>query len=409
MRTTHRSVSKVLAVLAVIGVALAAPAVATADDAPAVGPTVAGEVAPIDVKAGYSHQNSELRVVSHPGASIIFVHLVDLTLAPGVELVISDADKTTSHPYPGSGFSTDATPGKWAFGVPGDTALLELRVADPALARDLAGSGFQVDAYAWGYPVGGLESVCGADDRDDVECYAASHPTEYERSHAVARHYRIESPYVYLCTAWRVDPGDKMFTNEHCIEQASWLAASQFHFNYERAECHGTTNKPVTTVTGNTLLLNNPTFDFALFTINNPAAVEQFGYLELDPRTPVLHEEIYMAGHPDGNPKIFALESDMNTSGYCEIDAVGHPLIGPTDSGYYCDTSGGQSGSPVLARSTHKVIAIHHASYATCTGNQMNAGVRMQWIWNYVSPYFSGIFEDGFETGDMSAWSVTVP
>lgn len=252
-------------------------------------------------------------------------------------------------------------------------------------------------------------AVCGGDDRDDVECYSAAYPTEFERSRAVARHYRVESPWVYLCTAWRVGPGAMMFTNEHCLEQQAWLDASQFWFNYERVECHGSSNKPPTVVTGDSLMINNAAFDFALFTIDNPSAVEQFGYLELDIRAPVLHEEIYMAGHPDGNPKIFALESDMNTSGFCEIDAVTHPLLGARETGYYCDSSGGQSGAPVLARSSHKVLGLHHAGYDPCDGDRMNAAVRMDRIWLIVSGYMPWIFEDGFESGDMTAWSSAVP
>lgn len=415
MCTIHRRDWMISVMLAVTGAALALPSVVAADTTPLVGPTRAGEVAPANVRAGFSHDTSQLRMVTHPGASVIFVHFRDLALAPGVELVISDAEQKVSHTYPGAGFSSDSTPGSWALGIPGDTAVIELRVVDPALTADLAGSGFVVDRYGWGYPGGGgvPETVCGADDRDDVECYHDSYPTEFERSHAVARHYRIESPYVYLCTAWRVGPGDTMFTNQHCIEQQSWLTASQFFFNYERVECHGGTNKPPTIVTGNTLLFANWAFDFALFTINNPSALEQFGYLELDIRTPVLGEEIYMAGHPDGNPKKFALESDFNTGGLCVIDdAIRNGNTSNSDTGYYCDTSGGQSGSPVLARSSHKVIALHHFGLAAgvpCGGDDMNAGVRIDRIWPMVASFLPWIFEDDFESGDTSAWSATVP
>lgn len=415
MSAMHRPSWRMFVVLAAAGAVLNLSAVGAAGASQSVAPLRAGEVSAIDVRAGFSKETAVLRVVSHPGASVMFLHFQDLVLAPGVELVISDAEREVSHTYPGADFSFDTTPGRWALGLPGDTAVVELRVADPSLGADLTLSGFVIDRYGWGYPGGGgvPETVCGAEDRRDVECYHGSHPTEFERSRAVARHYRIESPYVYLCTAWRVGPGDTMFTNQHCLEQPSWLTASQFHFNYERVECDGTTNKPMTAVTGNQLLFANWAFDFALFTINNPSAVESFGYLELDIRTPVLGEEIYMAGHPDGDPKIFALESDFNTGGLCVIDdAIRNGNTSNSDTGYYCDTSGGQSGSPVLARSSHKVIALHHFGTATgvpCGGDNMNAGVRIDRIWPYVAAYLPWLFEDGFESGDTSAWSATVP
>jgi V8-like Glu-specific endopeptidase len=362
-----------------------------------------------DLRAGHSEATVEVRTLIESGASMMMVHLDQLALAPGVELLISDAEKTLVHTYPGADFNNDGEGGIWALGVPGDTVLLVLQVADPDRASDLSTSGFHVDSYLWGYSTFGFEGLCGADDRDDVECYATTHPTELERSRAVARYYWVEGGSGWLCTAWRVGPGDMMFTNEHCLEEQSWMNVSQVWFNWERVECHGATNKPPTVVTGANLITNSEFLDFALFTINNAAAVEQYGYLELDVRAPVLHEEVYMAGHPNGIPKIFALESDMNGSGLCEINAVSHPILGGLETGYYCDSSGGQSGSPVIARSSHKVLALHHAGWNPCSGDQMNAGVRMDRIWTLVADYLPWLFSDGFESGDTTAWSSTVP
>jgi V8-like Glu-specific endopeptidase len=49
-----------------------------------------------------------------------------------------------------------------------------------------------------------------------------------------------------------------------------------------------------------------------------------------------------------------------------------------TDVAYYCDTEGGSSGSPVLARSTNKVVALHHF------GGCPNSGVRIDLIYAQV-------------------------
>jgi hypothetical protein len=406
-----RAASVINAMLLFVGVC----GLGTAAGPMALAPQRAGEIEPIDVAAGYSPDTAQERIVWYPDASFLTVHFSRLDLAPGVELSVSDLEEAVVHTYPGAGFTTDGQPGKWALGVPGDTTVIELRVVDPQLSADLSQSGFEIDRIAWEYPLGGggvPETVCGGDDRQDVECYSSSHPTEFERSHAVAYHRRIMGG-VWLCTAWRVGPGDQMFTNHHCLENQSWLDASSFWFNYERTGCNTGVNKPITSVTGDSLLINDFTLDFALFTIDNPAAVQQYGYLELDVRLPVLQEEIYMAGHPDGIPKIFALESDFNAGGLCVIDDVVRDGNGPsTDTGYYCDSSGGQSGSPVLARSSHKVIALHHFGIGgglPCGGVYMNAGVRIDRIWPFVEDYLSLSYSDGFESGDLSAWSSSYP
>jgi hypothetical protein len=200
-----------------------------------------------------------------------------------------------------------------------------------------------------------------------------------------------------------------MFTNQHCLENQQWLDASSFYFNYEKAECEGTQLKPVRVVSGNELLATHSLLDFALFTIDNLQNVAQFGYLEIDPRVPIQGEEIYMAGHYDGLPKTLALESDMNGSGMCEVDAPIHPIVGAREMGYFCDTSGGQSGSPVIARSDYRVIALHHAGYNPCTATRLNLGVRMDRIWPYVESYLGSFFDDGFESGNTDGWSSTGP
>jgi hypothetical protein len=61
----------------------------------------------------------------------------------------------------------------------------------------------------------------------------------------------------------------------------------------------------------------------------------------------------------------------------CKIDNIGGSCTGePNDLRYACDTEGGSSGSPVLARSTHKVVGLHHCG-GGCGGNM---GVRIDAI-----------------------------
>ena len=66
---------------------------------------------------------------------------------------------------------------------------------------------------------------------------------------------------------------------------------------------------------------------------------------------------IYIVGHPSGRPKEISLYSthasdQNNPDGFCEIFSQDEPVcVGGTvgEIGYYCDTEGGSSGSPVLA------------------------------------------------------------
>ena len=45
----------------------------------------------------------------------------------------------------------------------------------------------------------------------------------------------------------------------------------------------------------------------------------------------------------------------------------------------------------------------------SCGGPNMNAGVRIDQIWPLIEPFLGPLFADGFESGDMSAWSTFVP
>ncbi len=376
-------------------------------------PKRAGDVVPTDLELGLVAEKIQTVTIHEPDASSIKVHFADMDLAEGVTVTVADPGGFMVHTYPGAASTTDGRPGFWALSVLGDTAVITLEGA----AAGLMDSVLQVDMYAWGYPLDPLygpplETVCGDDDRMDVVCYEQSYPIEFAQASASA-HVRIATPQgLFVCTGWRIGEGPHMMTNEHCVTSQSDLDSTEFWFNWQRLTCGSGPSGPITVVSGDTFLVDNYTLDFALVTIDDPAAVEEFGFLELDVRTPELGEAIYIPGHPDGTLKRYALESDVNAGGLCVIDDAIRNGRGPnTDTGYFCDSSGGQSGSPVLARSSHKVIALHHFGTGTtpCGGTVMNAGVRIDRIWPFIEPFLGPIFENGFESGDFTGWSSTVP
>lgn len=231
------------------------------------------------------------------------------------------------------------------------------------------------------------KSTCGVNERRDAVCYQSSHPTEFERSRPVAR---LVMSGGGLCTAWRVGSGNHMFTNNHCVDSQADVAAAEAWFNYQRTSCGSGGTAATTKVSGNTMLKTDYTLDYTLFTVNNFGSLSSFGYYGLDVRSPSSQEQIYIPQHGAGNPKELAITSDQNTGGVCRIDVVSATGRGTgTDTGYYCDTIGGSSGSPVLASSSNKVIALHH--FGGCT----NQGVRIDRIWPQVASYFNNTVPDG--------------
>jgi PKD repeat protein len=196
-----------------------------------------------------------------------------------------------------------------------------------------------------------------------------------------------------LCTAWRVGPDNRVFTNNHCTSTQSGVASTEVWFNYQQSSCNGS-SATVTKVVGDQLLATQATLDYTLFTVQNFATISSFGYLGLDVRQPSLNEEIFIAGHPGGRQKELSVVSDQDGGGRCRVndpDADGNATN--SDAGYYCDTEGGSSGSPVIARSSNRAIALHHF------GGCLNSGAKFSLIWPQVSSHFGGVVPPGDNDG----------
>lgn len=345
-------------------------------------------------------------VIRAPGASFIKVHFDWFNLPDSAYVEVRNPRGTEVYRYGMSDrddFTYDEALGEDGYNsfasmsITGDQAIVTVYSALPFSWED--GYGVYIGRYMEGYPNGVIEeligeplegpissSTCGAMQRTPVECYSSSHPTEYERAKSVARLLMSGS----LCTAWRAGDDNRLFTNNHCMSTASAVSGSESWFNYQYSSCSSSSTTTATKVSGNSMLMTNYNYDVTLYTVNNFSSIQGFGNLGLDVRTPSLHEEIYIPQHGSGNPKELSIEDDQNATGICRIDdAIANGRVANSDTGYYCDTIGGSSGSPVLARSSHKAIALHH--YGGCT----NQGVRIDLIWPLVSSYFGGVIPDG--------------
>jgi lysyl endopeptidase len=317
------------------------------------------------------------RTLRYPGVDYVKVHFDPSAAGPTDKVTVQDPTGQESQTYTAQDLQHA---GDWAMSISGDTAIV-------------SGRGFKVDKVARGMTPDERaaadkkeaeqesaqreESICGrVDSGENAACYRSSDPVAYAHSKPVAR---LLINGVELCSAWRVGPNNRMFTNHHCIASSGDASDTEVWFNYECARCDGGPTLRPTKVWGDRVLATNTTLDYTLFTVQNFNAIAKFGYLVLDVRQPARGEELYIPQHPRGDPTVIAAEDPQEQSGNCEVANPSYDgYANNTDISYYCDTDGGSSGSPVISRKTNEVIALHHF------GGCPNSGVRIDLIYRQV-------------------------
>ncbi|GLE02432.1 hypothetical protein PINS_up011270 [Pythium insidiosum] len=216
--------------------------------------------------------------------------------------------------------------------------------------------------------VGGDESVCGTDESQEAVCLSGA---MYTTSQSVARlTIRKDSGFnVAFCTGFLLGCEGHLLTNQHCIR--NWMDALNTMVEFlaeaqqcgaqscaERGACPGSLR-----VRSTALVAVSSDLDYALvkLTPDDGTAVStllaQVGYLQLRADGPRLDEEIYIPQHPLGWGKRIATTASGKPG---RIESMSVDTCGGRDAGYYVDTQEGSSGSPVLATSDNKVVALHH-------------------------------------------------
>lgn len=359
-------------ILCSLAFALAAPAAVPA-------PLRVGELEPASISVAGPYEKAfgaEARTfrVSFPEATYIRVHFAKFDLAPGDWLTIASPDGLESYTFTGRG--PNGTGEFWASSVLGDTAVVRLQAAVGG------GGGFEIDSFGRGTadlvpdlpgPGAGTESECGTTDWEDAKCRQGT--TEYDRAKGVALEL---IGCCSACTAFKVSDSGQFLTNNHCISSQSGVNSTELRFYYETSGCGGTASYSGSVV-GGSFLATNGTLDYTLF--RSSGDTSSIPCLPLDPRLPPVGEGIYIAGHPYAGPKKLSIrDTTKGQSGLCAVDASPYPGNDSTsDVGYYCDTAGGSSGSPVLSAQTQKVVALHHF------GGCLNSGVRIDRIYGQIS------------------------
>lgn len=343
-----------------------------------------------------SHERRIEHRLRQAGASFIKVHFQQLKLPAGAYVQVSSADGQEYYRYDGRSTAQatfnpaageDGRQRFAAMSVSGEQALITLVL--PAGVGWQDGHQLKIDKFFAGLaavdpaPDSDVStfSTCGINERRDAVCYASSHASAFDRSRPVARLLIGGSG---LCTGWRVGKDNHLLTNNHCVATAGELSGTEVWFNYQNSQCGKNSPATVVKVTGQQLFRTDYTLDYTLFSVNDFTRISSFGHLGLTVRPPQQGESIFIPQHGAGNPKELAIFSDQNNSGLCEIDVASTAgRAAGTDTGYYCDTIGGSSGSPVIAAQTQNAIALHH--FGGCT----NQGVLISKIWPQVADVFN--------------------
>ncbi|MQA27806.1 MAG: serine protease [Micromonosporaceae bacterium] len=379
------------------------------------GVTTAGELRAVSSALSYP-KNGREQILRHPGATYVKVHFRSLDLAAGDYITVANRAGTEVYRYASdpsragrsgnSDFTVDGGPGFWAMSIDGDTAVVTLHSRN----RARGGAAAVIDQFWRGYDSAEIDahnvralSVCGTDARRDVVCYQSSHPTEHTRSKAVAK---LLIGGGGSCTTWRVGNTNRMLTNKHCISSQSGVSSSEAQFAYECAICGGNNPAPGTKVSGATLHKvstgGSGELDYTLYSVNNFSSISGFGTLYLETRAATNGERMYIPGHGDGRPKRLSIYEDTQGGAVCTVKNASQNTW---NIGYSCDTSGGNSGSPVLS-ANHKVIALHHL------GGCPNQGAKAHMIYNDIkdlidngsAPPPAAVYSDTFESA--TGWTV---
>lgn len=323
------------------------------------------------------------RVFSWPGAGYIAIHFADFDLAVGDYVEVSDPERQFVYTYEGKGKVVRG--GKavisqfWARHIPGEIAVVRLYSNNP-----YGGEGFVIDRWVRGMDVetirmnlrlagGDTEAICNADDKQWAKCYQGT--TMYDESRAVCRLLINGSS---ACTGFLIGSEGHIMTNNHCISTQSEADNTDYEFMAEGATCQtsctGWFACPGTVVaTSGTMVKTDSNLDYTL--VRLPTNVTgTYGYMQFRNSLPTVGERIYIPQHPGAKGKMLAVNSDAD-GGYCTVYSTNETpcMGGPGDIGYYADTEGGSSGSPVLAYSDNLIVALHHCANCPNRGVPVNA------------------------------------
>jgi lysyl endopeptidase len=314
--------------------------------------------------------------IQWPNAGYIAIHFSEFNLAKGDYVEISSPDGRFYYRFSEKGKKvkhknrTEELSEFWATHIPEDKVIVRL-----VSKNKRSGHGFVIDKYARGYESGyiravlaGLEeeamfeAICSSDDKEWAPCYDGT--TMYDKARAVCR---LLIGGTSACTGWLLGSEGHIMTNNHCISTQSSASNTDYEFMAEGATCStscaswGACPGTVEASSG-TLIQTDSALDYTLILL--PTNITgTYGYMQFRDTLPTVGERIYIPQHPSAYGKQIAVLSDTDGP-YAKIYSLNETPCsgGPGDIGYYADTEGGSSGSPVLAYDDNLVVALHHCA-----------------------------------------------
>jgi V8-like Glu-specific endopeptidase len=176
------------------------------------------------------------------------------------------------------------------------------------------------------------------------------------------------------CTGWLVKAagsgrGALMLSTGHCAGSST----ATFIFDYVTA-CGAKSGGSQSRSCKGTLVSAEKTKDeHAIYELEQPCVyADAVTPILLDVGRPSKDEGMYLIGHPNGRPSLLSHQEAHDDGHHCEIRSPSYTNSrGSSRASYYCDTQGGNSGSPVFSARTGYAFAIH--SHGGCNGNQASA------------------------------------
>ncbi len=330
-----------------------------------------------------SDEPSWIDVVSYPDASFIKIHFSKFNLAPGDKVVVRSPNHTESYEFTDRGNWKGNSGTFYATRIMGDTAFVELYTSG-----EKSGYGYEIDHFVRGFPVDYIgdvpdyEFVCGSEDWENAQCYSG---TMYDKARPVVRLFIGSS----ACTGWLLGSSGHLVTNEHCITSQADADSTDVEFMGEGAcgdNCDSWGGCPGSIWTGALTYINDSAnLDYALLKIDGDPQLT-YGYLQWRYDLVPVGEEIFIPQHPNAWGKKISYSSDMDSGGTCEVVSNVETVCsgGSGDIGYWCDTAGGSSGSPVISTTDYLVVGLHHCKGAALDCGDPNRSVRPGEVWDDI-------------------------
>jgi hypothetical protein len=333
-----------------------------------------------------------------PGAISSRLHLTQLALPAGAQLVVygSGAPEQVAGPFEGLGHN--GTGELWTPSRPGSLVRLEYRIPNVKPHDDLSMYGFRIDRVIHGYrdPVvgnGGLE--LGTDPgagscHNDVTCFGAGDSNKK----AVAGIGFINSDALF-CSGTLLNNLDGDFapywmTANHCLSTNSTAQSAEIYWRYETASCNASppavSSVPQSAVC--TLLSTGSASDYSLLRIEGAIPSTSLVWAGWSTAVPSNGTSGNCIHHPSGDFKriSFGTYSSSTSCGGGDHFRVNW-TNGPTEPG--------SSGSPYFADGFGFVGQLHCGPSAC--GNESS---DQYGSWNSTWPSVSSIFSAG--AGDDS-------